>query len=86
MTIRSLTNQIIGLARDFKKSLRDNAKRNTPVQFPATVWKHTIMKDLQETGYFTDVAIENFAEALVLLMEDSDPKRKANEPERPTGS
>jgi len=43
---------------------------------PGNVWKQHIIANLKECGYFTDVAIENYAEALVLLMETSNPKRK----------
>lgn len=76
MTISSLTNQTIGLARDFHKSIRRLIKRPMPGVLPGIVWKENIIKDLKQCGYFTDIAIENYAEALVLLMETSDPKRK----------
>lgn len=79
MTISSTTNQIIGLARDYHSHFKKWLKRGSPQPTPARTWKEAIVADLTQCGYFDSVAVENFAEALILLMETSDPKRKPNE-------
>lgn len=79
MTVRSLTNQIIGLSRDLHKAINKWSKRGYPLPTPGKAYKDAIIEDLMADGYFNEHAVENFAEALVVLMETSTPKRKKNE-------
>jgi len=76
MTTRSLTNQVIGLSRDLMKAINKWTKRGCLMPTPGKIFKDEIVADLKECGYFNDAAIENYAEALVVLMETSSPKRK----------
>lgn len=82
MSIYSHINSIIGLARDFHKHINAWKRQKLGTlgfNGLGPAWKNSIISNLRESGYFQDVAIENYAEALVLLMETSDPRPKKKE-------